>query len=402
MKKICFVAEYMFCGGTEKSMISLLNVLDKNKYDITLLLLKKKGELISEIPSHVKVEEILLPEDEKNDILYGKKNALKDCLRRGKIISAVIKINRGIAMRLAAKSGAAQRVWYYEKIESKINVCTERFDVVIDYMGYGLFNTFYAARKIQGNTKISWVHFEPEQAMPDFGAFRKILGEYNCIMCVSKNSLKQVVSIMPELKEKCRVFYNIVDRNEVFRLAKEESIKKDKGKISILSIGRLDPQKGFDYVIDVIARLYKEGYQIVWNIIGEGWQREELEASINENKYAQQSVRLLGRKINPYPYIDSCDIYFQPSRHEGYGIAVAEARAFDKPIIATDFAGAQEQIINGKTGIIVEFDKEKIYLALKNLIEDSEMRKKLSNNLSMEHENMNEQLNYLENILDNA
>ena len=52
-KKICFVAEYMFCGGTEKSLISLLPFLDRAKYDITLLLLKKKGDFLSQLPDEM-------------------------------------------------------------------------------------------------------------------------------------------------------------------------------------------------------------------------------------------------------------------------------------------------------------------------------------------------------------
>lgn len=402
MKKLCFVAEYMFCGGTEKSMLSLMKYLDKNSYDITLLLLKKKGELMLQLPDYVKVEEIVLPEDEKDDLLLGRTFALKESFRKGKLIQFIRKACRGIEMKIHTKNGTGRRLWYYEKIENKIAEYPEKFDVVIDYMGYGLFNTYYAARKIQGNVKISWVHFELEQAMPDFDVFREVLDEYNYIMCVSENGRSQVVSIMPELKDKCKVFYNIVDRNELLKLAKKEQIKKEKGKISILSIGRLDAQKGFDYAIDIVSRLYKEGFPVVWNIIGEGWQREELENIITKNQVAQKCVKLLGKKINPYPYIEACDIYFQPSRHEGYGIAVAEARAFDKPIIATDFAGAREQLVNEKTGLIVKFDKEQIYLGLKRMIEDTEMRRKLSNNLRLEHENTNEQLKVLENILKNA
>lgn len=62
-KKICFVAEYMLCGGTEKSLLSLLPLLDRNKYDITLLLMKKKGDLLTELPEDIKVHEIPLPKE---------------------------------------------------------------------------------------------------------------------------------------------------------------------------------------------------------------------------------------------------------------------------------------------------------------------------------------------------
>ena len=75
MKKICFVAEYMLCGGTEKSLLSLLPLLDRNKYDITLLLLKKKGDLIAELPEDIKVQEIPLPKEIEDELLYGRKKS---------------------------------------------------------------------------------------------------------------------------------------------------------------------------------------------------------------------------------------------------------------------------------------------------------------------------------------
>ena len=51
----------------------------------------------------------------------------------------------------------------------------------------------------------------------------------------------------------------------------------------------------------------------------------------------------LGSKINPYRFLKECDIYVQPSRGEGYCIALAEAICLEKPIVVTDFAGAREQ-----------------------------------------------------------
>lgn len=160
-------------------------------------------------------------------------------------------------------------------------------------------------------------------------------------------------------------------------------IKKDRDVFSIVSIGRLDHQKGFDLGIEVIERLCKEGYAIRWYIIGEGNQRAELEQKISETVYAKESIVLLGQQLNPYPYLKMCDIYFQPSRHEGYGIAVAEARAFCKPIVSTNFAGAQEQLINNETGIITECTIESMYRGVKLLLDNyNDFQHRFSKNLA--------------------
>lgn len=397
MEKICIVAECMYCGGTEKSLLSLLKFLDRKKYEITLLLLKKQGDLLIQLPADIKVEEIVLPESEVDELLMGRTNALKKAIKEGHLLKALSKAIRGGRMILSTKTDAERRIWYYQSIESKVSMYPEKFDLVIDYMGYGLFNTFYAARKVQAEKRISWIHFECEQ-IPDFLAFRDILNEYDYIMCVSKEGKRQAINMMPELKDKCRVFYNIIDKEELYKLAEQENIRKEDG-INILSIGRLDPQKGFDIGIKAISRLKAEGYNVKWKIIGEGAQRNQLERLISDDKNAKESVMLLGQKINPYPYIRDCDIYFQPSRHEGYGIAVAEARAFNKPIVATDFAGAREQLINEETGMIVSCDSENMYKALKILIEDKKLRKNLTEKLTLAWNNESWQTEMLEKII---
>jgi glycosyltransferase involved in cell wall biosynthesis len=76
-----------------------------------------------------------------------------------------------------------------------------------------------------------------------------------------------------------------------------------------------------------------------------------------------------------------CDIYVQPSRHEGYCITLAEARIFHKPIITTN-TGASEQIIHEETGLITGYDEEQLYQAIKQLLEDDMLRNQFTKNLS--------------------
>lgn len=399
MKKICFVAECMYCGGTEKSLLSLLQYLDRTKYDITLLLLQKKGDLFSQLPDDIRVEVIPLADDETDDLLSGRTNALVKSIKRGRFITAGKKAIRGLKLKMGSKYESERRLNYYLSIENKIAEYPEPFDIVIDYMGYGLFNTFYAARKVKGKKKISWVHFEPNEAMPDFFVFEELLDEYDHIFCVSQSSQKQILDMMPSLTNKTQVFYNIVNDKDIHEKAQEFTVDRD-DRINILSIGRLDPQKNFDSAISVIDRLIGEGYKLTWNIIGEGWQRPHLENLINNTRHSGGLIHLLGQQLNPYPFLASCDMYFQPSRHEGYCIALAEARAFDKPIIATNFAGALEQLHNGKTGIITECDNESIYQGLKTLLDSPDMRAHLSDNLAKEHKEFPPQIKLLTDIID--
>lgn len=402
MKKICFVVEYMYCGGVEKSILSLLQFIDRRKYEITILLMKKKGDLLSELPNDIEICEIPFPEDEIDDLLMGHHYALNKAIKDGNLAEAMRKAVRGVVMSIKSRSDCEKRLRYYKSIEKKIAEYPKEFDVVIDYMGYGLFNTFYAARKVRGKVKISWVHFEPYQAIPDFDVFYEILDEYQHIMCVSENTKKQMKNIMPKLSNRYHTFYNIVDSKDLHLKAQKEIVPKKTGEIAIVSIGRLDPPKGFDLGIVVIERLFAEGYPVKWYIVGEGWQREILQEYIEKSNIARECVVLLGQKLNPYPYIDMCDIYFQPSRHEGYGIALAEARAFNKPIVATDFAGAKEQLVEGKTGLITTCSEEGLYQALKQLLDNCELREEFSKNLEAQQEQWPSQVKFLEEIFEQA
>lgn len=83
--------------------------------------------------------------------------------------------------------------------------------------------------------------------------------------------------------------------------------------------------------------------------------------------------------------MDECDIYVQPSRHEGYCITLAEARYLNKAIVTTNFTGAKEQIRHEETGLIVDVDEDDIYEAIKKLVINQNLCEYFSRNLAIEN-----------------
>ena len=79
-----------------------------------------------------------------------------------------------------------------------------------------------------------------------------------------------------------------------------------------------------------------------------------------------------------------CDIYVQPSRHEGYCITLGEARCFDNPIVTTNFTGANEQIKNEITGLVCNISEDGIYNAIKRLLDEKDLFNRIKNNLNTE------------------
>ncbi len=149
----------------------------------------------------------------------------------------------------------------------------------------------------------------------------------------------------------------------------------------MLTVGRLTDEKGQKIIPAVLKKLLSKGFDVRWYCLGDGDNQTELEEKIKQLNL-EKNMYLMGTKCNPYPYIKECDIYVQPSKHEGYCITIAEARALNKPIITTNTIGAMEQIVHGKNGIVVDYHEKDIYEQLINLMTNKQLSNRLENNLS--------------------
>ena len=188
----------------------------------------------------------------------------------------------------------------------------------------------------------------------------------------------------PYLSNKTEVIYNIVDIDEIIERSNEKiKLEFNSNYINLLTVGRLTEQKGYDLIPYVVRKLKEKRVKFKWYIIGEGELRSKLEEQIISLNL-QEDIILLGSLDNPYPYFKNCDIYVQPSRHEGYCITLAEARIFNKPIVTTNFVGALEQITNNETGLVVRFNTGELVTAIYKLITNKDLRIRFLNNLSNE------------------
>lgn len=105
----------------------------------------------------------------------------------------------------------------------------------------------------------------------------------------------------------------------------------------------------------------------------------------------ENNVIILGKKINPYPYIKNCDIYVQPSRYEGKAVTVREAQILCKPVIITAFATAGSQLEDGVDGIIVPMNNQDCAKGIINVIKNVDLQRKLQTNCEKrDYSNRNE------------
>ncbi len=149
--------------------------------------------------------------------------------------------------------------------------------------------------------------------------------------------------------------------------------------IKLLSIGRFSEQKNFDNVPEICKFIKEANIEIRWYLIGYGGEENLIRNKIKEYG-VEDNVKILGKKINPYPYIKQCDIYVQPSRYEGKAVTVREAQILCKPIIITDFTTAASQLEDGVDGIIVPMNNKECAQGIINLIKNFDLQKKLQIN----------------------
>jgi glycosyltransferase involved in cell wall biosynthesis len=369
VKKIVIVTRRMIMGGIEKALISMVKSIPKDKYEITVLVMGMGGELADEIPNHVKVE-----------CLYGYENTaiekVWNRIKKGSLIRG-FKIAWYTLLIKYTKNEFNHELFY----SKMISMIESEYDLAIAYYTPSSFPVVFVTNNIKAKSKIAWIHTDVSQIETELRPFYRFYEKYDKIFCVSKNAMKKFNDLFPDLKEKTSVFYNLIDKEQMDLMAETDKGFCDQfDGIRILTVGRLSLEKGQDIIPEVLMKLKSQGKKIRWYCIGDGLGRPLLESLIKEYGLEEQLI-LLGTKRNPYKYIRQCDIYVQPSRQEGYCISLAEARAFNKPIVTTDFVGAREQIEDGQNGLIVNFDENEIYTAIKTLISNKNLCKTFENNL---------------------
>ncbi|MBE6139442.1 MAG: glycosyltransferase [Firmicutes bacterium] len=335
MKKLLFVIGSLQVGGAETVMIDLINNIYKN-FDITVLLIEKKGELLDLINPKVKIKYLTKDKSfckNKIEFLYNK-----------------------IKLSLIYRYLGFQK-WYVKKIYKK--TLNEKYDKEIAYLA-GIPSEIVSRSPNKESIKISWIHADISQ-IDEKGYLRylNICNSYNHIVCVSQASLDAFEKIYPEANAKTRVLYNYIDVNKIIDKSSLEKISFNNEKINIISVGRLSEEKAFDRIINV-AKKYED--KIEFNIIGDGPLKEELNKQIITDNI--NNVKLLGLKKNPYPYIKAADVFLLSSRTEAYPTVLIEALVLNKSIIASLVSGVEEILGDYENKIIFPNEDSAIEFAI--------------------------------------
>lgn len=359
-KKLFFVIDSLICAGAEKSLVTLLSLIDYTKYSVDLQLFKYGGEFEVFVPKEVN----LLKPLGITQFLEG-----KDSFSVSKFIA---RIKYSISLRFCPNVHAAKARMYWKHISPCIEKNPNQYDCAIAYAQ--CIPTFYVIDKINAKKKIGWVNciFNLEGIEKTYQ--ERFYQSLNQIVMVSDSSFQHFANVYPTLKYKMNIIKDIVNPHFIQDMANRESspINKEE-KTKLLTIARLNkPQKGYDISLEACKILKERGVDFKWYAIGRGPYKEEMEKYISANNL-QDTFFLLGTTSNPYPYIKDCTLYVQTSRHEGYGLSIAEARILNRPVVTTEFDAVYNQMVPGKNGLVVKQDPEAVADAIERLLKDKDL-----------------------------
>ncbi len=378
-KKVIFMVINMNIGGTEKALINMINEFPTDRYEITVFMLEEYGGFLRFIPSGVNLKYFTGYQNIKDQLNKPPHLISMQLLKKGRVIKAFINIFFHIITKLMGN-----RSLFFNYTLRNYPSLNDKYDVAIAYDGPMDFISYFVLKKIKAKKKIQWIHFDITKIGFNLKFASKVYSQFDKVFVVSKEARKKVIDLIPNLKGKTDIFMNIASPQMITSQSKKGQGFTDQfDGLRILTVGRLSPEKGQDIAIRVLGRLIGEGYKVRWYCVGEGNARGEYERLIKELNLVDTFI-LLGSDPNPYPFMDQCDIYVQPSRHEGYCITLMEARYLKKPIITTCFTGAKEQIQHGVNGLIIGINEDELYQALVMLIKNHVLRNKLSENLTKE------------------
>ena len=390
-KKVLFIMESLRIGGAEKSLLTILNLIDYRKYDVDLFLFRHGGEFFPLLPQEVN----LLDESPAYRIFSDN--------RKLSPLNFLLKLDfphfyHSLAWLVKALISRLKKEQLYigwSNVKHFFPNLDQEYDTSIAFLERKTI--YFNVDKVQAQTKIGFIHNDYHVYPYNDKLDRHYFKPYHKIATVSEHCKEVLIELFPEYADKFLVIKNMVSKPVIEELAREKitnyTLKKD--CINLVSVGRLVRQKGFDYAIEICRKLTEDNIAINWYVIGEGEERKNLEELIKkyqlENKFF-----LVGSDTNPYKWMNEADIYVQPSRFEGFGITVAEAKVLNKAIIASQIPEFEELLANDKGLLATNIDD--FVTNIKKLIKDENFKNKLINNLKKEETSL-EELNKLYEIM---
>lgn len=386
-KKILFSIDSLHCAGAEKSLVTLLSLIDYSKYEVNLQLFGYGGALEELLPKEVN---LLEPLKYTSFCDLSFKVAITESIKSLNFAKLLARLKFTLSIRKEKYTNAQKARIFWQKVSNVIEKNDKEYDIAISY-AQGI-PTFYVADKIKAKKKYAWVNVSYHLNGLEKEFQKNYYKIYDKIIAVSDSTREILNEVFPEYKNKTEVIYDINDSNFISKMSViEDGYDDDFDGLRILTVGRLANQKGYDIALEACKILKEKGINFRWYSLGIGPLKDEIEKYIANNRL-EDYFKLLGVKSNPYPYIRNCDIYVQTSKFEGFGLAIAEARMLNKPVVTTRFDAVYNQMIDRKNGLVVNMNARSVSDGILELINNKELKNEIVDYLAREKKGNIEEL----------
>ena len=363
-KKILFVSPSLKIGGIENALINMLEHFDYEKFDVYVFVFHHDEKQVSRLDKRVHILK-------GGPLLNIIAMTMNDARAKG-MGTALI---RAVLAVLCKALGSKPVFSFIYLFEGKI----KEMDIAVSYSNNVNTNsTYYGSnlfvlKKVKAPKKLAWLHVDYDAMEMDNDINNCEYRAFDGVVAVSDAVKDAFLKCNPEMKDKTYTVYNVLPK--AFNSGAVAAIEKNKQ--TIVTVGRLDPNKNQLQCLEIAKKLVADGIDFKWYLVGDGQQRIEVEEKIIR-KHLEGIVEVTGYTLDVNKYLSGADIFVSTSLSESYGMSVVEAQAMGLPVVVKSYPAAKE-IVDGTNGILVK-DYEEMYQQIKMLLTDKDKYEELKKN----------------------
>jgi len=314
-------------GGAERTLINLLHKVDYDRYEIDLIVVSKFGPYIHEVPDEVEVTYLF-----NNNFL----------------VRVLGFLHRSLNVE-----------WFFRK---KMEDIDKEYDVGISFLDSNYTDLLFYKDSIE--RRISFIHgsyltHSNYEKLYKYDGYRKKMmvnrfSKLDGIYFVSHDSMSDFIELFGEFPE-MGVVYNMIDREGVLRKSRLDVDLQEDDSFTFMAAGSLIPIKGFDRLIRAANIVRNNGYRFKVHIAGSGPDEKSLKKLIR-GLNLEETVKMHGFVKNPYPLMNSSDVFAMSSVSEALPTVLCEAMILGVPTLVTNCSGCRGLVESGKYGLMAEQD----------------------------------------------
>lgn len=338
-KRLLFIAGELNTNGSTLALLPLMENLVDNGYDVSLFLSSHGGEWLDKIDKRVK----LLPEIAALKIIAMPLGAsLRWSIRSGHFLYGALRLILTIGQRIGLRCDK------YSALRFMPNV-SGRYDCAIGFtVGY---DWWVVANRVNAKARVAWVDNDISGIQVAWMRFMDV-DRLTALVFESESSRTDFNTRYPHKAKDSFVVHNTVNPQKLESMAAAAAVPA-KERFRIVTIGRPSKQKGTE-LIPLIADMLRD-LDFEWFVLG-GGPSTARHIELVKSRGVSDKVFFIGDQMNPFGYLESSDLYVQPSRFEGWGTSLTEAMSMGKYVVASNIPQFREQVLSDDEGVLCAVD----------------------------------------------